>query len=233
VAGRGPRLGRLPAGGAGGAEGGVLGPVSRRRRGFAAGGLADTLPPGPVLAGLAGDTWAAGLGRLTDDELVGVLRAARRLASWATAMELAAVADLWARRVAEEDAGDSGVACHADDELAAALTLTPHAGGRVLDLALGLARLPLTSAALAQGAIDLPRAAVIASEVTGLSDEHAAAVDRAVAAAAPRQTTGQLRAATRRAVLAAWALQQTSPGVMTWTTPAGRHYTIGPTEYPA
>jgi hypothetical protein len=38
--------------------------------GFAAGGAADTLAPGPVLAGLAGDRWAAGLGRLTDDELI-------------------------------------------------------------------------------------------------------------------------------------------------------------------
>jgi hypothetical protein len=171
--------------------------------GFAAGGVADTLPPGPVLAGWAGDAWADGLGRLTDDELVGVLRAARRLASWAAALELAAVADLWARRTAEEDAGEAGVACHADDEVAAALTLTSHAAGRVLDLALGLARLPLTGAALAAGAIDLPRAGVVAAEVTGLADGHAAAVDRAVAGAAPGQTTGQLRAATRRAVLAA------------------------------
>jgi hypothetical protein len=171
--------------------------------GFAAGGVLDALPPGPTLAGLARDAWADGLDRLTDDELVGVLRAARRLASWAAAMELAAVGDLWRRRVAEEDAGDTGVACHADDEIAAALTLTAHAAGRVLDLALGLDRLPLTSAALAAGAIDLPRAGVVASEVTGLGDDHAAAVDRAVAAAAPGQTTGQLRAATRRAVLAA------------------------------
>jgi hypothetical protein len=171
--------------------------------GFAAGGVLDTLPPGPTLAGLAQDAWADGLGRLTDDELIGVLRAARRLASWATAMELAAVGDLWRRRVAEEDAGDSGVACHADDEVAAALTLTSHAAGRVLDLALGLARLPLTSAALAAGAIDPPRAAVIAGEVIGLGDQHAAAVDRAVAENAPGQTTGQLCAATRRAVLAA------------------------------
>jgi hypothetical protein len=53
--------------------------------GFAAGGAADELPPGPALAGLAGDAWAAGLGRLSDDELVGVLRAARRLASWSAA----------------------------------------------------------------------------------------------------------------------------------------------------
>jgi hypothetical protein len=58
--------------------------------GFAAGGVADRLPPGSVLAGFAGDAWAAGLSRLSDDELIGVMRAARRLASWAAAMELAA-----------------------------------------------------------------------------------------------------------------------------------------------
>jgi len=171
--------------------------------GFAAGGVNDTMPPGAVLAGRAEGAWAGGLGRLSDDELVGVLRAARRLASWAGALELAAAGDLWRRRTAEEDAGDVGSANHADDEIAAALTLTARAGGRVLGLALALARLPLTSAALAAGDIDLPRAAVIADEVTGLGDAHAAVVDRAVAGAAPGQTTGQLRAAARRAVLAA------------------------------
>ena len=72
--------------------------------GFAAGGIADHLPPGHVLAGLAADKWAAGLDRLSDDELIGVLRAARRLASWAAAMELDAVTDLWRRRTAEQEA---------------------------------------------------------------------------------------------------------------------------------
>ena len=51
--------------------------------GFAAGGVADDLVRGPVLAGFAADAWTAGLGRLSDDELIGVLRASRRLASWA------------------------------------------------------------------------------------------------------------------------------------------------------
>ena len=78
--------------------------------GFAAGGAADILPPGPVLAGLAGDIWADGLGRVTDDELIGILRAARRLTSWAAAMELDAAGELWRRRAAEEDAGDTGAA---------------------------------------------------------------------------------------------------------------------------
>ena len=78
--------------------------------GFAAGGMADHLPPGPVLAGLTADRHAAGLGRLTDDELIGVLRAARRLASWSASLELAAVGDLMRRRIDQEAAGQTGVA---------------------------------------------------------------------------------------------------------------------------
>jgi hypothetical protein len=203
--------------------------ASGRGGGFAAGGLADHLPPGAVLAGLAGDRWADGLGRLADDELIGVLRAARRLASWATAMELAALGDLWRRRTTDEDNGDTGAAEHAGDEVAAALTLTPHAAGTQLDLAIRLARLPLTSAALASGAIDAPRAKVIADEVTGLTAEHADAVEQAIIAAAPAQTTGQLRAATHRAALTAdpAAAQrrkeeaQREARVERWAEPAG------------
>jgi hypothetical protein len=197
--------------------------------GFAAGGLADHLPPGPVLAGLAGDRWHAGLDRLGDDELIGILRAARRLASWAAAMELAATADLWRRRTAQEDAGDTGAAAHADAEIAAALTLTHHAAGHLLNLAISLRRLPATSAALSAGDIDLPRAKVIAEETTGLTDDHAAAVDTAIAGAAPSQTTGQLRSATRRAVQAADPAAATrrkeqalrEARVERWTEPAG------------
>src|SRR5262249_35229393 len=94
-------------------EGLKAGHWGRRRGaggGFAAGGVTDDLPPGPVLAGFADDAWTAGLRRLSDDELIGVLRASRRLASWAAAMELACVADLWRRRTIEEDAGDTGAA---------------------------------------------------------------------------------------------------------------------------
>jgi hypothetical protein len=171
--------------------------------GFAAGGVADGLPPGPALAGFAAGAWTAGLERLSDDELIGVLRASRRLASWAAAMELACIADLWRRRTAEEDAGDAGAAGHAGDEIAAALTLTGRAADGALDLAIALQRLPAARAALAAGAIDLPRAKVIADEVTGLTDKHAAAVDHVLACPAPGQTTGQLRAAARRAVIAA------------------------------
>jgi hypothetical protein len=171
--------------------------------GFAAGGVADTLPPGVVLAGLAGDAWAAGLDRLSDDELIGVLRAARRLASWAAGMELAAAGDLWRRRAAEEAAGDTGAAERTGDEIAAALTLTGRAADSVLDLSIALQRLPATAAALASGDIDYPRASVIAEELAGLGDAQVGAVERAILGAAAEQTTTQLRRAAYRAVIAA------------------------------
>jgi hypothetical protein len=170
--------------------------------GFAAGGMADHLPPGPVLAGLTADGHAAGLGRLTDDELIGVLLAARRLASWSASLELAAVSDLMRRRIDQEAAGQTGVAEHADAEIAAALTLTGRAAGGLLDLAVALQRLPLTARALAAGTIDLPRAIVIVEEVAGLGDEHVARVEAHALVRAAGQTTTKLRAATRRAVTA-------------------------------
>jgi hypothetical protein len=178
-------------------------PTSSNGGWFAAGGVADDLLPGPQLARFMADAGAVGLGRLSDDELIGLMRAARRLASWSAAMELAAAGDLWRRRWSEEQAGNAGAARHTDDEIAAALTLTKRGADQVLSLAIALRRLPQTSQALTAGDIDLPRAMVIADEVTGLGNEHAAAVEQAVIGAAAGQTTGQLRAATRRAVLSA------------------------------
>ena len=171
--------------------------------GFAPGGAADLLSPGAALAGLAEDARAAGLSRLTEDELAGVIRAGRRLSSWASALELAAVSDLTRRREQQEAAGHPHAAEHADSEIAALLTLTGRGAGRVLDLAVALRRLPLTARALEAGVIDLHRVAVIADETTGLDDDHAAAVEQHILVRAPGQTTSQLRAAARRAVLTA------------------------------
>lgn len=81
--------------------------------------------------------------------------------------------------------------------------MTRHGAGCVLALALGLDRLPLTGAALAAGLIDERRAAVITDELSGLDDEHAAAVEALIIGKAAGQTTGQLRPAVRRAVIAA------------------------------
>jgi hypothetical protein len=174
--------------------------------GFAAGGVLDTLPPGQVLAGFAADAVAAGFAGLSDDELVGVVRAWRRLTSWAVAGELAAVADLAARRrklagTLGLDAADADAGVEA--ELACALTLTAHGAQVLAERAQELTRLPATSAALSAGVIDEFRARVIADELSGLDLEHARAIEDRLLRRAGEQTSGQLRARARRAVLAA------------------------------
>ena len=55
--------------------------------GFGPGEVLDIMAAGPVLASLVADTSSRGLSQLADDELVGVLTAWRRVASWATAGE--------------------------------------------------------------------------------------------------------------------------------------------------
>jgi hypothetical protein len=105
--------------------------------GFASGGTAELVPPGAVLAGLAHDAWDAGLDRLNDDQLIGVMLAWRRLGS------LAAVAELDRRRQAQVAAGaDAHLAEHVADEVAAALTLTAVGADRLVELADRLSRLP-------------------------------------------------------------------------------------------
>jgi hypothetical protein len=156
------------------------------------------------LVALADHAWQNGLGILDDDQLTGVLQAWQRIAARAAAGQFAAISELAARREAEAQAsGDWRAFEHVEDEIAIALTLTRPGAARVLDLTLALDRLPLTRAALAAGAIDERRAAVIADELTGLDDEHAAAVEALIIGKAAEQTTGQLRPAVHRAVIAA------------------------------
>ncbi len=159
------------------------------------------LAPGPRLAALADEAWQGGLGGLGDDELTGLLRAARRLASRAAALELAVVADLAGRRRASPDRDGPDPGEHVDAEVAAALTLTTSAAARMHDLALGLARLPSAGKALATGRIDQAKAAVIVAETSALGDAAAAAVATVVIGAASSMTTGQLRAELRRLVI--------------------------------
>jgi hypothetical protein len=185
--------GRFSAPGGGPAE--ALPGLTPRRLGagggFDAGGVADRLPPGPVLAG-------------SDDELAGLMIAWRRVASWAASGELAAVAELSRRRQAQVAAGaDPHLTEHVGDEVAMVLTLTAWTAGTLVDRAEGLARLPKTMAALRTGQIDVPKALVILGELSGLSGVHAARVEAAVISGAAGWTTGELRRAVRRQVIAA------------------------------
>ena len=170
--------------------------------GFAAGGPLDSLAPGQVLAAFAGEAFEAGFSRLSDDALVGVLCAARRLEAWQAAVEFTAIAELDRRRLeAAEHPESSRMHDHVNAELAAALVLTGRSADALLDLTRGLARLPAVLAALAAGQIDRDRAAVFAAELAVLDAKKAAAVAMGFTGVAGQMTTGQLRAALRAMVL--------------------------------
>jgi hypothetical protein len=74
-------------------------PGDRSGSGFESGGVLDVLELGPSLAGLTDAATRGGrLAALNDDELIGVVRAWRRLESWSAAGTLAAAAGLARRR---------------------------------------------------------------------------------------------------------------------------------------
>ena len=90
------------------------------------------------------------------------------------------------------------------DELVPALTMTVRAAELHLSLAADLAtKLPMTAAALEAGLIDMVRARIIAEAARVLTRERAAAVEQLIFPRAEQQTSGQLRAALARAMLAA------------------------------
>lgn len=162
---------------------------------------AEEMAPGAGLAvllgRLAGNT--ADLALLKDDELISVLIGWRRLSSWAQAAELEAVSELESRRQARHTR--DGVICSSEvtagvgSEISLALTLTEHSASVLQSLAYSLTHhLPDTAALLKSGAIDLPRARVIVTGLTGISLPAMRKVEAAVLPHAPTMTTGRLRA---------------------------------------
>jgi hypothetical protein len=171
--------------------------------GFGAGGPLDSMVPGPVLASLTADAFGVGLPRLSDDELVGVLLATRRLSSWQAALELTAVSELDARRRRQAARPSSSRAGeHVSAELAAALILTGKAADLLLGLSRELDRLPMVLKSLREGRIDRARAAVFAEELVLLTKVQARAIAMALIRPAEKMTTSQLRAAIRSLILA-------------------------------
>ena len=87
----------------------LLGPDGLGGEVFARDRSADAMRPGPVLAALT-EQAAGDLGRLTDNQVIGAMSAARRLAARGAYLELAAVAEFTRRREAQlEDAKARGV----------------------------------------------------------------------------------------------------------------------------
>ena len=205
--------------------------------GFESGNALDVSAPGGSLAGLADAATRDGhLTELDDDELIGVLRAWQRLESWCSAGLLDAIAELARRRPAEKTAPAPPGAFPAQlsefvgDEVAAALTMTARTADIHADLSLDLKiRLPGTDRALHLGVLNLAKARLIAEATRVLSDDQAREVEDRILAAAGQQTTGQLRAAVARAVLAVDAEAATrrreeaqkNPRVSRWQEDAG------------
>src|SRR5579872_5366567 len=114
--------------------------------GFAQGGQADTMTPGPLLAAIVDTVTGqdgAGLAGCSDDQLMGIISAARRMQSRCAWTEMAAMTEFAARH-ADGSPEDEFAA----DELASELHLTPLSAAEQMHYSSTVAqRLPQTFAA--------------------------------------------------------------------------------------
>ena len=165
---------------------------------------ADAMPPGPLLAVLT-ENAAADVRALSDDAVLGVISAARRLAARAEYLELTAVAEFTARRQAQlqastarKDPRGQRAGEFADAELAMHCLISGREAGNRMDQAVALTtRLPATFAGLGAGTVTAGNASCIWYYTRFLSDAGAAEADAILAAAAPtvRQDTLAAKAA--------------------------------------
>jgi hypothetical protein len=176
--------------------------------GFARAGAMETTLPGPLLGAavhaVTGED-GQGLAALSDDQLIGVISAARRMESRAAWTQLAAVREFAARRPASRDKGAAGrstVSIFAAGELSFAFHLTRQCAQDQIAHACAVAdRLPHTFAALAAGRIHAVHARIIEDETHVLSAADAARADRVLAEAAGSKSFGELRTAAHKLVL--------------------------------
>jgi hypothetical protein len=170
----------------------------------------EHMDPGPAMAGWLGVA-AAEAGDLDEYGLTGVAFAGRKLASWAQAAELTAVAQVASRTAAADknigvrsDGRPARVSRDATGQVSLALTMSECAAALWADLAVTLAwRLPATGEALRGGRIDLYRARRIAEATSVLTEAKAREVEAAVLPGAGLLTPAELRKRLRRAVIAA------------------------------
>jgi len=163
--------------------------------GFAQDGRTDTMAPGPLLAMIL-DTVAGpdgtGLPTLTDDQLVGFLSGARRMAARLEWARLAALNEFASRPRRQDFAADEVAATFRLDWLSVS--------GEIIYAQTVARRLPVTFAALGAGRIDAVHVQIIADRTSILSDEDAAIADEALAAMAASKTYSELRRAASRLV---------------------------------
>jgi hypothetical protein len=168
--------------------------------GFSPHEAAGVLPPGPVLGALTAQA-VEDVASLPDDELLGVMSAARRQQARAEYEELAAVAEFTRRREqayeaskAQGDKPRQRDGEFAAEELGMAMNYSYYTAGKRMDLADALSRrLPATFAGMAAGTIDGYQAKAIYEFTRFLSDEQAAQADQILAAAAPGMALAELK----------------------------------------
>jgi Domain of unknown function (DUF222) len=167
---------------------------------FTQSGPAGDMPPDPLLATII-DTVTGedrrGLAGLSDDQLIGVIAAVRRLESRAAWYLMAAVGEFTSRNT-----GQGCVEEFAADQLAHELHLTHQSAAAQMDYASTVTgRLPATYAALHAGTIHPVHVRIIEEETRILSAEDAAKADVLLAEAAGSLTFGKLRSTAHRLVL--------------------------------
>src|SRR5271170_4565792 len=167
--------------------------------GFNQGGASDTMAPGALLATVVDTVTGedgSGLAGCSDDQLLGIISAARRMQSRSAWAEMAAVGE-FARRAGGGLEGE-----FAADELACELHMSQQSAAGQMDFATDVAqRLPKTFAALGAGQIHPIHLRIIEEATRLLADADAAKADAFLAGAAPGMTFGELRYAARKLVL--------------------------------
>jgi len=176
--------------------------------GFAQDGRSDTMAPGALLATLLDaitGEGGSGLAGLADDQLIGIISAARRMESRTAWTLLAALAELARRRPPTgepTDDGEYGFSEFAADEVAAELHLTTQSATEQIWYARQVeGQLPASFAALRAGQIHPVHLRIIQDETAMLGDDDMARADELLAAAAVSLTFGQLRSKAHRLVL--------------------------------
>ena len=167
---------------------------------FAQCGPAAEMPPDPLLATIIDAVTSPdgpGAATLSDDQLIGVIAAVRRLESRVAWYALTAAAEFAARW-----GGEVAGAEFAADQLACELHLTSRSAAVQLDYATAVTtRLPRCLAALHAGLLHPVHVRIIEEETQILSAEDAATADAALAETAGSLTFGKLRPAAHRLVL--------------------------------
>ena len=184
---------------------GVADPAEIDLAGLAQGGPLNTMPPDAVLAAMAAEGCdPAVLASLSDDQVLGLAAAGRRLASRGAWVQQAAVAEFAARRLEPDrkKASPLGFTPFAADELVPELVVTTTTAELAMSQARDVVRrLPACRALLRDGRIGEYQLKIITESVQCLSDAGAAEADILLAAAAPGMTSGMLRAMCAKTVL--------------------------------